>query len=290
MNAIMNSQRDVVMRRLEADSSIPSLPYAVDVLLDSLADENMDFSHLAETVGNFPDITARLIFLANSAWACPTKAIVELERVCARLGFSMVRSISIAMVVSSAFDASRCPGFVPERYWTTALLSARLIPMLIRRGHLSPLQSPESLTTAGLLHNIGLLWLADNMPDQTSQALAAVEADPTISLRDALLDTAGLDYCMVGACMARVWQFPDLLVVSMENHADPHYRGELQDEVHLVGSAARMVSSLKLEDSNETVAALASNLGVSSQDTDSLYEFLKAQQVSVGEMARTLFC
>ncbi len=277
------------MEQLEFDSSIPSLPYAIDALLDSLTDENMGFAELAETISHFPDIVSRLIVLANSAWASPTETIVDLQRVCARLGFSMVRSISIAMVISGAFNPERCKGFIPQRYWTTSLLAAQLIPVLISNSSLRPVTGLESIKTASLLHNIGILWLADNLPNETSQAFTAVHRDPNLSLREALQRYAGMDYCLVGGCLCRAWRFPDLLLLSLEHQANLEYRGDLQDEVHLVGAAARMVSSISVNDREPVIALLAKRIGVNAEQADAIYGFLDLQQGAAQGMARTLF-
>ncbi len=282
-------QREFVMRRLEADSSIPSLPYAVDELLDSLSDEKMGFRELAHTVSHFPDICSRLIFLANSAWASPMEAIADLERVCARLGFSLVRSISIAMVISSAFDVSRCPGFSPERYWTSSLLSARLLPILKKRTRIEPDSTLETVSTACLLHNIGLLWLADNLPAETAKALSGYDANPQKSLRDNLLDVCDLDFGVVGACMASAWGFPQSLVLAMEHQFDADYSGELQNDVKLVGASTCLVADLHHSNCEERDKRLE-DLGVNDSEVESLIEFMIVQERILGDMAKSLFC
>ena len=61
--------------------------------MQSLADENMGYQQLAEVIKHYPNITARLIFLANSPWSSPISPISSIEQACSRLGVPIVKSI-----------------------------------------------------------------------------------------------------------------------------------------------------------------------------------------------------
>ena len=62
----MERNKTAFQQKLSEPIKLPSLAKNIHVLMQSLADENMDYQQLAEVIKHYPDITARLIFLVNS--------------------------------------------------------------------------------------------------------------------------------------------------------------------------------------------------------------------------------
>ena len=218
------------------------MPSGVSCLLQALTDENIDNNKLKAVIGRFPSIAARLLFLANSAWAAPPVPVTSLEMACARLGLNIVRSVSIALAISSPFNPMRCAAFDAERYWCMALLAAdgsACLASFVRGVDLDI----QTIRTAGLLHNLGLLWLADNRPLETAHALE-VAIDESISLNQALRQVAGTDYCEVGGCLGDMWALPEVLVVAMREHCNHGYNGADWQCAALVRRVAAMVSAV----------------------------------------------
>ena len=56
------------------------------LILKALSSDDLNFRQLSQIISKYPSIAARLIFLANSAWAAPRVPIEDLESACARLG------------------------------------------------------------------------------------------------------------------------------------------------------------------------------------------------------------
>ncbi len=120
----MNTSSVCLKKQILQHDQLPVLPSGVPYLLQTLMDENIDNNKLKAVIGRFPSIAARLLCLANSAWAAPPVPVTSLDMACARLGLNIVRSVSIALAISSPFNPARCPAFDAERYWCTALLVA----------------------------------------------------------------------------------------------------------------------------------------------------------------------
>lgn len=225
------------------DGNIPVLPPGIPRLLHALADDDVNFRDLTHLLEEFPSIAGRLIAVANSAWATPVTPVLSLLDACARLGLSVVRGLAIALSVTAPFNVHRCPNFDPGRFWSTALLTADGAEMfgrfMAQGGDDAPL-----LRTAGLLHHLGLLWLADRYPAETGRALTEYAETPSVNLARALRGITGTDYCDVGSRLARAWGLPKPLSDVMCFHRDPDYRGEHRDLVRAVGDSARLVRRL----------------------------------------------
>ena len=144
-----------------ATLQLPSMPAGAPYLLKSLTDESIDFVELASVVEKFPGIAGKLISLVNSAWSAPASEVTSLEATCSRLGLGVVRSTSIALAVASPFNSTRCPSFDLEYYWCSVLLTADAASRLVAVSSSKHEFEPATARAAGLLHNLGLLWLAD---------------------------------------------------------------------------------------------------------------------------------
>ena len=229
---------------ISQDTQLPTLPSGVPYLLQALASDTMTHRQIAEIITQFPSITARLLFLANSAWASPPVPIENLDMACARLGLTVVRSVSISLCVTSVFDPSHCKAFDIERFWCSNLLVADGAAMLIPYCPETTKLNNKTLHTAGLLHNIGLLWLCENFTEKTSKALQVALSDDSTSTISALRETVGTDYCEVGEALGNAWALPDILVTVMKQHRNPDYNSSYGQYAALIGCVAQMVSAI----------------------------------------------
>lgn len=268
---------------------LPVLPPGIPRLLRVLADEDIDYQKLELIIGQFPSITARLLFLANSAWAAPKIPVTSLKMACSRLGLKLVRSVSIALAVSSPFNPARCPAFNAECFWCTALLVADGAVLLLSCAENNKQLDTPTVHTAGLLHNLGLLWLADHKPEQTAKAFEAA-ADDEMTVKQSLQDIVGADYCQIGGCLGRAWSLPAILSETMEHYDKPDYSGIDSETITVVGAAAAMVSALFKElDSPPEDFVRLEGLNIKPADRDEVYLKLSEKLKDTRELARTLF-
>ena len=286
----MRSSRDCHKRMISQHDLLPVLPPGVPYLIQALADDEIDFQELELIIGRFPSIVARLLSLANSSWVAPQVPVTSLKWACSLLGQNLVRSVSIALSVSSPFDPRRCPSFDSERFWCTALLAADGAVLLASCTESDNIFDSRALHTAGLLHNLGLLWLADNKPKETTRVFALVTADDQKNVRECLQDIVGMDYCEVGGCLGRAWSLPDVFVTTMENQGNPDYTGKSWWESTVVGVSANMVSALFDElDSQPEDSFRLDRLNIKPVHRDEVYVKLIAKFKDTLEMARVLF-
>ncbi len=270
--------------------TLPTLPIGIQHLLATLADENLTYPKLAKEIINHPNIVARLVALANSAWAAPVVPITDLETACARLGMSIVRSTSLALAIASPFNPARCPGFDIERFWSTGILVSEGAAILATKAKPEIFldEAKGTAQTAGILHHFGLLWFADQMPDETAKALKMRMNTPPISLSQALRQLTYTDYTAVGGWIAREWGLPELLATAVEQHLSLEYKQEFWEITLLVGSAARMAAALLRGDEEKPENYRLESLGISLSTQDAVFEQMTKKLDGCREMARAL--
>ncbi|MCB1755167.1 MAG: HDOD domain-containing protein [Gammaproteobacteria bacterium] len=220
---------------------VPALAMGMPELLKAMTDETIGFREITEIISRYPDISSRLLFLSNSAWAAPVVPVSSIVVACSTLGLSVVRGISLALSIATPFNPMRCNGFDSHRFWLSALMVADTAKLLATKSRSIGSELLATIHTAGIIHNIGMLWLADRLPLQTSAALHESLLDPTVSVNDGLLKHCGMSYPMVSGRLSQVWGFPDILTATLLYHNDTDYHGPYADIAATVGFAARLV-------------------------------------------------
>lgn len=272
--------------------AIPALPNNIHHLFKVLSDDQLNNRQLAEVIHHYPSIAARLIALANSAWIAPLKPVTSLAAACSRLGLTTIRSTSIALSIASPFDSLRCPAFDVEQFWTTSMLvseGADLLAWRIPALQLS-VESRNTVRTAGLLHNLGLLWLAHTRPEETGLAFELCSNNQFITLQQAMQQCLDTDYCEAGGWLAHQWGLPEVLANTLRYHLDSSYHNSAWEIVALVGFAVKMVSELqKGSDQLPKGCSRLEALGVDRSVQENVFDRLGNKVSGMHELVKTLF-
>ena len=284
----MQTNNDLVNRL--SFKQVPVLPAGVSILFKTLTDDSIGFIELAGIIEKFPSIAARLIAVANSPWSSPVATITSLEMACSRLGFDVVRSTSIALAVAAPFDSNRCPAFNAKYFWTTSLLAADATSWL-SIGCKSIQTELPTVRTAGLIHNLGLLLLADQLAEEVHTAIKLAEESEDLSLSDALLYILGFDHLDAGLLLGKAWRFPEPLVEAMSGYAvEKNEESPAGEIASIVGLAVSMIQSLQYSRRPWSIPqAQLETLQIQPADATKVFERLSEQLTHIQEMADTLF-
>lgn len=275
----MNMSKPLAPIALEQLGSIklPALTPGIPFLLKSLGDENIGYSELASILEKFPGIAAKLIALVNSVWSSPVAEITGLEEACVRLGIDVVKSASISLALSAPFDFMKCASFDSEYYWHSALLTAQAASMLANVSTCSSGLSPSTARTAGLLHNLGLLWLVDKKPVEVSSVFSMLKTHEIDSLEGGLFDALGFDQVQAGGYLGRSWELPETLVAAMGHYPESDYQGVQIALVTTVGLAVKLVSTVLGEQVCPSQDSRQEALGITSDQLERVHSGIQQQ-------------
>lgn len=242
---VMESERETMDRELLDVRQLPPLSLTASRLLEAVADEDIELEALAAIISDDPGLTARIVGLANSAYFGQRQPIFTVEEAIIRvLGLSMVKSLALSISVAGVFQPQRCEGFDVQGYWCRALGTAQLARLLILR--MPPSERPEvdGVYLCGLLHNLGLLLLAHQVPDRYASVLRDKLATPEVHLVEIERTQLGLDHLQAGSWLLRRWHLPDSVVDVAAHAADEVYQGDFAIYVTLVREASRWMNGL----------------------------------------------
>ena len=277
-----------ILQRLSY-KQVPVLSPGIPRLLQSLTDDDITFTELSCILEQYPSIAARLIAAANSAWSSPATEITSLEMACSRLGLNVIRSISIAIAVAAPFDPNRCPGFNARQFWSSALLAADGASMLASKSESENMDSATA-RAAGLMHNLGLLLLADQLPVEVHESIQLLQKEEYDHLSDALQFMLGFNHCDAGKLLGEAWKLPPVLVNAMAYHiveADPDIPAT--KSASLIKLTVSMIYSMQNSLPWSIPKQLLESLQISQSDASAIFKRLAKQQEKIEEMADSLF-
>lgn len=270
------------LRALLGSGSVPVLPAGTDKLLHSLRDPDVPMQELAETLARFPAIVARLMALANSPWSAPLSPVTSLQEAAARLGFAVVRSVSMALTVAAPFRPHRCPEFDAERYWCCSLLAADAASMLCEATNPNDEHTCAAARTASLIGNLGLLWMADRMPEETGTALRRANGEADVCVDAALYDVCGFGHRTATGWLGKAWNLPDAIVTAISGTRSTGLGG-------IVDLANRMVADLYRDPATAFDASIPARFGVDGDPAQTVYLAVRDRLPRMTDLAKSLF-
>jgi HD-like signal output (HDOD) protein/CheY-like chemotaxis protein len=201
---------------------VPSPPSVYFQVLSEMKSPNASVETIGELIARDPAITAKVLQLANSAvFGLQLQVISPMEAV-AYIGLDTTRALMLLAHTFSSFEPLQPAGFSVDTLWSHSLFTghfARAIAQMEKAGT----EVSEQAFAAGLLHDIGKLLFAANMPKPFGQALALAR-EQRCSLWDAEGQVLGACHAEVGACLLGVWGLPMPIVEAVALHHVPTRR------------------------------------------------------------------
>jgi HD-like signal output (HDOD) protein len=243
---------------------LPSFPDVAERVQRVLDDERATPAQIGKVLGADAALASRVLRIANSAVFNPSgKPITDLPHAVGRLGYELVRcaATSFALRQMKLVDADSALRPQLQELWRKGTLVAAIGYVVARETHAA---SPDEALVAGLLHNIGRLYL---LVRGQSLSMAVAEAD----MWDQVLHDW---HPRIGSAILEHWKFPQRIVraVADQNAWDrPTVGGNrLTDVLIAATSLVPCVFYRQLLDDTVTSVAPFQRLGLSTEDCNGL--------------------
>ena len=178
---------------------IPSFPDVAVRIRQVLADDNCNSGQVATVVGAEPGMAAKLLQMANSAALNPMGSkITELKAAIARIGFSNVRTASLAYAMEQIRKAPELASIRQplNDLWDRSVKVAAMAHVAARRW---ARVSPDQALLAGLMHCVGKV--STNFPNLFADPAAyeRIVTDWHAAVAKAVLESWEISPDVVGA-------------------------------------------------------------------------------------------
>lgn len=211
-------------------------------ILQVVTDDEVDLEEVATVIEKSPELAARILKCANSAFYGQRGQVASVVQAIVRvLGLPVTKALALSLTLSGSFRNRKCPGFQEEKHWYLSVLTAHLARALSLRLPVANRPDPGAAYNAGLLHDIGTFALVDLFPD----LMSLVFEKPALALQQAeMIDLVGIDSQAAGGLLARRWGLPSKLVDAIAYCKDPDFTGASFPLVALIGVSVSLAERL----------------------------------------------
>jgi len=194
--------------------NFPSIPRVVALLLNALDQPEVDLQRVSQLTSTDPALTTGLLRLANDDFFKLCGKINSVSEALALLSLEQVRQMAREAAATASLKA--VPGINLQHFWDYSLNTAKVSRSLAGVVR----QNQQAAFTAGLIHAFGELVMHLAMPQEIAQL--SDHCGP-LDLRRASAERAtfGFTYANVGAGLARMWRFPQILLEALEYQCAP---------------------------------------------------------------------
>ena len=214
---------------------LPSFPDAVARVQHVLSDDSISSERIARVVSSDAGLAARILTMANSTLLHRgSSRVTDLKIAITRIGHDSIRAAALAYATAQVRHAASLAHIRSdlERFWQEGIRVAALTHAMAKE---SQLMRPDEALLAGLLHNIGKVYIIARAP----------RGETNVHVDDAVLRDW---HPGIGQALIENWKLPEEIAVAVGGqldvercHAGP---ADLQDLLTVaVCLAAQMASN-----------------------------------------------
>ena len=210
--------------KIQNNPELPVLDASARHLVELCLKEKIEIEELEMAVAAEPTLAARCLHVANSPAFASETPIETVSDALLRIGMEEIKHLVLCISLNEAclhFKNARDHSFMSWKdYWFHSLLTARLSAIL---GNALHLQLPGQEYLAGLLHDIGKVFLLHYFPVEYRQCqqLSIAKKIPTHEAESQLL---GCHHAEIGWMLCKKWNIFDPIC-----HAIRHHHQSLRD-------------------------------------------------------------
>lgn len=214
--------------------SLPSSAALYGAITGALADPDATLADVGGLVAEDIALSAKVLQLVNSSFYGLGRRIASIDEAVRFLGLGSLKALALATDAFRAWQpAQDVAGFSVAELERHSALVARAAAASLRHG-----AEADDAFAGGLLHDVGKLVLAAELPDELGQLLAEARASGR-RLHEVERERAGYTHAELGGYLLSLWGLPENLVEAVAAHHElPESAGAAARAVHAANEAA----------------------------------------------------
>lgn len=202
---------------IEDMSGLVSPPDVCLKVNELVADDSTSLEQIALVIIRDPNLTARILKLANSAFYGLPGRVDTVTRAVMLLGMAEIHKIVLAVCAVQSFSRLASSVTNMNSFWRHGVYTGLVAQAIARRARIL---HPERLFVAGMLHDIGTLLINKRFPEIAQatiiEAAGDEDAQQQLEMRD-----LGFDHALLAGMMLDSWHLPASLVDTVYWHHTP---------------------------------------------------------------------
>ncbi len=203
---------------IERSKGLPTFPNILNKILNTIDDFEANSNLVVRHVKQDPVIAAQVLSAANTASKARQRGdISDIHAAIAMIGLGRVREIAM-FSSTSGFVNSFAVKEIPVSLWTHSIAVGVCGEELANYNATPELANAAMI--AGLLHDIGQLWLYCYYPAELRAAFRDTR-ERHIGIEIAEREHFGLDHQQIGSWLADYWHLPADICAAIRYHHQP---------------------------------------------------------------------
>lgn len=214
------------IEKIRREDSLLSLPQSLSQILNMVGGDDFSVDDLTRVILKDPGLTSKILKLANSAFYQRRSRIATVNQAVMMLGIIQVKCLALsASVFRPDILVSKYKIDVKDLFshFISVALGCRML------AEVTGMEATEEAFIAGLLHDVGVVYLIHHFPADYQEVISRVDKYP--QLIDAERDILGTDHAALGYILAQKWNFPEPLAEAIALH---HEIPDSVSEIRLV--------------------------------------------------------
>jgi putative nucleotidyltransferase with HDIG domain len=219
-SAFENSVKSDTIKNLIGEMDcLPSIPSVFNEIIENLQKEDTSVDEIGQIIAKDLAMTAKLLKLVNSAFFGLRRQVSSPIDAVTYLGVDTIKSLVLAVNAFSSFDGRTTDLISFTGLWTHSLEVADWSKRIAIDEGVHKSVAEESFI-AGMLHDIGKLAFAANLPQEYEKAAKRAEEEQ-LPLYEAEDREFGANHADVGGYLLNLWGLPTEVVEAISSHHNP---------------------------------------------------------------------
>ena len=199
--------------------TLPGIPTLYNQLLNLLNAPDTSMEKISRLIEMDMAVSAQVLHLVNSAFFGLRRHVNNIQQAVSLLGLETLRSLLLMSSLFSSFKKTKVRGFSFEGLARHALRVGQYARVICECEGSEQVEMDNAFT-AGLLHDVGKLLLASNLPD-TYRSITQMMLKEGCSLTTAEQNILHITHAEVGAYLLGLWGIPDSILEATACHHHP---------------------------------------------------------------------
>jgi HD-like signal output (HDOD) protein len=208
-----------LLKLVSGMQTLPSLPTLYREVMGELQSPDASIDKIGQIIAKDLGMLTKILQVVNSPFYGLPRRISSATQAVALLGLDTIKSLVLSMKVFSQFESSSQTFFSLDVLWNHGMAAGRYARAIAKEQG-GELRVMEDAFTAGLLHDVGQLVLATNVPAQYTETLAVMQNE-SIAEWEAERRVLGATHAGVGGYLLGTWGLSDAIVEAVAFHHDP---------------------------------------------------------------------
>jgi putative nucleotidyltransferase with HDIG domain len=200
-------------------SHLPSVPGLYREIVTACNQPDASMEEVSRIIARDLGMSSLILKAVNCAFFGLARPMASVEEAAAYLGTETIKTLVLSLQTFSEFKAPPTGSFTVERLWAHSQRVAARAQQIARLENAERRLLDETFT-AGMLHDIGKLVLAANLPTEYEQA-AALARSGSLELHAAEKQVFGASHAEVGGYLLGLWGLPESIVEAVARHHTP---------------------------------------------------------------------